>query len=67
MIYMILDLMSLIGSYFVVFSLLYLVLFYTIGRLDFMLIEIIDKIYLGDILLPTISILIIIFLIDVPT
>jgi len=64
---MILDLMSLIGSYFVVFSLLYLVLFYTIGRLDFMLIEIIDKIYLGDILLPTISILIIIFLIDVPT
>ena len=55
---MVLSVISLVGSSFVVFGILYYALFYTIGRLNIMSFEIKRQIYLGDLLLPVIALII---------
>ncbi|EWG08369.1 hypothetical protein PBF_24608 [Cytobacillus firmus DS1] len=59
-----LNALSMIGSFFVVFSLLYFIQSYTLGYLSIFRKEVKGKISIGDIVFPLISLTFIILFID---
>lgn len=59
-----LNAVSMLGSFFVVFSLLYFIQTYTLGYLSFFKKEINRKISIGDVVFPLISLTLIILFAD---